>query len=174
MTADRTVKTLTSTPFAEIEPRISPDGRWLAYSSNESGSYQVWIMRFPDGGERSAVSNDGGRQPVWRSDGRELYYRNGNKIIAVPIDAGTAFKPGRPSTLFVSDAMPPESMDYTSFDVAPDGRFLINLVVDRISPPLTVVTDWRAGLARDGAHDKMAGALPFRQRRRVLRLLWCA
>jgi Tol biopolymer transport system component len=149
MTTDRPVKALTSTPFAEIEPRISPDGRWLAYSSNESGKYQVWVMRFPDGGgERWLVSTDGGRQPVWRSDGRALYYRNGNKIMTTPIDAGGEFKPGRPSMLFASQALPPEDIDFTTFDVAPDGRFLVNLIVERISPPLTVVTDWKAGLTR--------------------------
>ncbi len=77
MSADRTPYPIIQTPFSEIDPRVSHDGRWLAYASNESGRYEVYVTPFPTSGERWKVSTNGGERPTWRRDGRELFYRKG-------------------------------------------------------------------------------------------------
>ena len=119
----------------------------MAYVSNESGRFDVYVIRFPDGGDRRLVSVAGGWNPAWRRDGRELYYEHENAIFAVSIEPGDALQTGTPKRLFDMRS-PREGLDTRSFDVAPDGRFLLNLVVERKSLPLTVVTDWRAGVVR--------------------------
>jgi Tol biopolymer transport system component len=134
---------IVQTPFAELHARISPDGRWMAYTSNESGRQGVYVTRFPEPGGKWQVSTNGGAFPVWRRDGRELFYRAADgKLMAVPVAPGSDFAPGAPIPLFELRAAIGGLGNGTFYDVAPDGRFLINMPVQRTSPPVTVVLNW--------------------------------
>ncbi len=93
---------LLQTPFGEQNPEVSPDGRWLAYSSDESGSDEIYVRPFPDidAGGRWQVSTGGGVQPLWARSGQELFYRNGEAVIAVSIDTDPSFTQGNPEVMF--------------------------------------------------------------------------
>jgi hypothetical protein len=94
------------------------------------------------------VSTNGGAFPVWRGDGRELFYRAADgKLMAVPVSSGADFAPGAPIPLFQPRAAGGGLGVGWFYDVAPDGRFLINMPVERKSPPATIVLNWRAGIA---------------------------
>ena len=148
-TGDRTPAPFLQTEFSEGHARISPDGRWMAYSSNESGSDGVYVTRFPQAGGKWSVSPNGGSFPIWRRDGRELFYRApGGQLMAVPIAAGSEFRPGVAVPLFKPSAALGSLGLGTFYDVAPDGRFLINVFVERTSPPATVVLNWRPDAER--------------------------
>ena len=90
--------------FAQGEARLSPDGRFLAYSSNESGTNEIYVQGFPEADGRWMVSNDGGARgaytPVWGDDGRELFYKRGNSVLSIPVTPGVGFAFGTPRTLF--------------------------------------------------------------------------
>jgi Tol biopolymer transport system component len=146
---DRTPAPFLQTEFDERHARISPDGRWMAYSSNESGSRGVYVTRFPHAGAKWSVSPKGGAFPIWRRDGRELFYRAPNgQLMAVPIAAGSEFQPGVAVPLFNPSAAVNDLGLGNFYDVGPDGRFLINVFVERTSPPATVVLNWRPGAER--------------------------
>jgi len=115
---------LLDTQFAERNPVISPDGRWMAYVSSESGTEQIYVRPFPDvNAGRWQVSTNGGSQPTWSPDGSELYYRDGEAMIAVPVQTDPVFSPGRPAQLFEDRYFAGGAG--RSYDVAPDGRFLM-------------------------------------------------
>ena len=91
---------LLGTPFAELEPSLSHDARWLAYVSNESGRREVYVRPFPDGEGRWPVSTEGGDEPVWSPAGGELFYRSGNRMMSVSVADGSDLDPGAPEVLF--------------------------------------------------------------------------
>ena len=98
---ERSITPLIQTPFREDFPAISPDGRWIAYESNESGQPDVYVRPFPnveDGKWR--VSRDGGGGPVWRADGREIFYRNGDAMMAAAVETSAGFEASNPELLF--------------------------------------------------------------------------
>ncbi|HEX5216400.1 MAG TPA: hypothetical protein VFV98_13130, partial [Vicinamibacterales bacterium] len=131
------------TTFAETHARISPDGRWLAYDSNESGRPEVYVTAFPQPGAKWPISVDGGAWPVWRADSRELYYRApGGRLMAVGITAEREFKAGLPMPLFQLRTNTGGLGAGTFYDVAADGRFLVNVFVDRTIPPAAVILHW--------------------------------
>jgi serine/threonine-protein kinase len=143
---------LIKTEFSEDSARVSPDGRWLAYRSNRSGRSEIWV-RATAGAAPVRVSQDGGREPVWSRNGRELFYLQENKMIAVAVKAGQEFSFSPPVTLF--DRPYWHSEDPTGFspvggyDVAADGRFLMIPIPggesDRALAPATgivVVQNW--------------------------------
>src|SRR5262245_24483156 len=148
---DRKPFVFLQTPFAEGGGRFSPNGRWIAYSSNESGTNQVYVRPFPPAGGQWMVSTNGGSQPRWRSDGKELFYIAADrKLMAVDVkeDSGTLIL-GSPKPLFETRTiaqLPGSSL----YDVTGDGqRFLIITPVEETSPsPFTVVLNWTAGLKR--------------------------
>jgi eukaryotic-like serine/threonine-protein kinase len=146
LSGDRTARPIVKSAFYDGGGSVSPDGHWLAYNSDQSGRSEIYVTSFPNGGDHRTISNNGGFLPVWRSDGRELYYRIGPKIMAVPVKPGPLFEAGAPQLLFEAQSLP--ETERRVFRVAPDGRFLLNRVVERTSLPLTVVTDWRAGLVK--------------------------
>jgi len=128
------------TEFQETHPRLSPDGRWLAYQSNESKRNEIYVIGFPQPIEKWPISTDGGQAPVWSRDGRELYYYGGNgKIMAVDIKPGTRFQFGVPRALF--EARIP--INNVRIDVGKEGRFLLPALVEQeASTPMTVVLNW--------------------------------
>jgi hypothetical protein len=143
---------LVRTNFTEIQSCFSPDGKWIAYTSSESGQWQVYVQSFPDGRRKLSVSTNGGAQPRWRGDGRELYYLTPDrKLMAVEMKGdGDSFEAGVPRPLFEmrgAGGFPGSN----SYDVARDGkRFLVRVSVqeEEDARPVTVVLNWTAGLKR--------------------------
>lgn len=132
---------------SEVDGRFSPDGKWLAYSSDESGTWEVYVTAFPGPGGRWQVSIGGGVQPVWSRSGKEIFFLAGDrKLMAAPCETGATFSVGAPKALFQTLAR------YTgdvAYDVAPDGRFLVNTLVGAgAAPPITVVTNWESALKK--------------------------
>jgi len=117
---------LVATEFSERHPALSPDGGWLAYTSNETGRDEVFVIPFPEGGGRWAVSSAGGSEPLWAHSGRELFYRSGDgSMVAVPVETEGTFSFGAPRVLF-------SALDFRvtgyhpNWDVAPDDeRFIM-------------------------------------------------
>ncbi len=131
----------------EIDAQFSPDGRWMAYASDESGRYQVYIQGVPAGPAKWQVSANGGIQPRWSHDGKELFYIAGdNMLTSVSVRTGASIEVGDPTALFRVDPLGPTVYAYAP---APDGRrFLVNSEAAGPVPPVTVVVDWRALLKR--------------------------
>ncbi len=124
MTGERKPKPFLQTPFWEGEAQFSPDGRWLAYVSNETGRYEVYVQPYPGPGGKWQISAGGGREPVWARQGRELFYRNGNQVMAVDVTLGNSFTAGKPRLLFEGQYF--SVGGYINLDIAPDGqRFLL-------------------------------------------------
>jgi len=128
------------TESQESQPRLSPDGRWLAYRSDESKRNEIHVVSFPQPGGKWQISTDGGRSPVWSRDGRELYYYSPeDKIMAVEITPGARFQFGPAKALFGVRV----GRLGTGFDVSKDGRFLLPVVVEQqATTPMMVVLNW--------------------------------
>jgi len=130
--------------------RFSPDGKWVAYSSNESGKWEIYVTTFPDAHGKWQVSTGGGTQPRWRGDGKELFYLSpDDKLVAVPVKTGANFDTGTPTALF--QASPRETVAATSeqffYDVSQDGqKFLINTQLKSAIRPMSVVLNWPSKL----------------------------
>jgi serine/threonine protein kinase len=149
-----TLPQLTATQFLKATSslkggRFSPDGKWVAYSSNESGRWEIYVTSFPQAHGKWQVSNTGGDQPRWRSDGKELFYLStDSKIMSVPVKTGSNFDPGTPTVLFQAN---PREMFATSelfsYDVSNDGqKFLVNTQLKTETTPMSVVLNWSAKL----------------------------
>ena len=127
----------------ERAPRLSPDGQWLAYVSNQSGNDRVYVQPFPDGGQVIPISTGAGTEPVWSRDGRELYFRDGDRLMVVEVEAGTALTAGRPEVLFEeSYDVDPLGLGLPNYDAAPDGRFLMVTGGAGSRAQITVVLNW--------------------------------
>jgi Tol biopolymer transport system component len=137
------------TEFNESHGHFSPDGRWLAYVSNESGRNEVYIQSFPPSGGKWQVSTAGGAQPHWRHDGQELFYITPDrKLMAVNVQLGQTFAVGAPTPLFQTKVARYEAPN--RYAVSNDGqRFLINTTVEEASEtPITVVLNWTSTLKK--------------------------
>jgi Tol biopolymer transport system component len=122
---DRKAEPLLRTRFDETSPRFSPDGRWLAYISDESGRYEVYVQPYPGPGGKWQISTEGGTEPVWNRNGRELFYRSGDKVMAMDIATQPNFAAGTPRMLFEGPYESPP-VPNANYDVSPDGqRFLM-------------------------------------------------
>jgi Tol biopolymer transport system component/predicted Ser/Thr protein kinase len=140
-------------PFAKdalavVASRFSPDGRWIAYASNQSGRFDVYVRPFPSGAGTWQVSTAGGGFPVWRRDGKELFFVSlDSKLIAVSVEADAKFHAGAPVALFPVRT----AGGSTNYDVSPDGqRFLFNSPAsDVASPPLDLFVRWTALLPKN-------------------------
>jgi Tol biopolymer transport system component len=137
-------------PSREEDGRFSPNGRWVAYISDESGQLEVYVRPFPGPGSRRQISTTGGAMPRWRADGQELFYvALDNKLMAVPVKTGDVFEAGAPMPLFETHIR--TEPHFTQYDVSADGqRFLINTMVETVAErePITLVLDWTATLER--------------------------
>jgi len=142
------------TNFAEIQARFSPDGRWVAYASNESGPFQVYVQSHPISGGKWQVSTTGGAQPEWRRDGKELFYlAPDRKLMAVQVNgAESTFSIGIPKPLFDARVSTffPGAPGINYYAASGDGqRFIVNTIAGDAAPlPLTVILNWTAGLKR--------------------------
>jgi len=138
-----------SSPGNEMHANFSPDGRLIAYGSNESGKYEVYVQTFPKSDQEWTVSTNGGYEPRWRGDQREIYYLSEDrKLMAVPVGPGPSF--GVPKPLFQTRVPAGVDAYRTHYVPARDGqRFLVNTEIGEPAPnPITVVVNWTAGLKR--------------------------
>ena len=144
------------TAFGERGPTFSPDGRWLAYSSNETGREEIYITSYPKPGGRIAVSTTGGRSPQWSANGRELFYRNGRQMMAVTMAPGATLSIGTPRMLFEGDYVQEDpTQGAANYDVSADGqRFLLmkdaapTAQATSPEPQINVVLNWTEELKR--------------------------
>jgi eukaryotic-like serine/threonine-protein kinase len=147
LAGDRKLIQITKAPATD-EPHFSPDTRWIAYSSNESGAMEVSVAPVPPTGERWQISTKGGAQPRWRGDGRELYYLAlDGTLMAVDIDNdGKSIQAGRPHALFQTGVLPFPAVD--QYAVSADGRrFLVNVPFDAPEQTsINIVLNWTASL----------------------------
>jgi Tol biopolymer transport system component len=149
LAGDRKPAKYLATPAEELHGNFSPDGRYVAYTSNESGKFEVYVETFPRSDLKQKVSIIGGYEPRWRADGREIYYLSEDrKLMAVPVGAGPSF--GVPQPLFQTRVPEGVSANRTHYVPSRDGkRFLVNTLSGDLSPtPITVVLNWTAGLKK--------------------------
>jgi serine/threonine-protein kinase len=138
LTGDRKPRAFVDTPASEDEGGVSPDGSWLAYRSDETGRDEVYLRSFPDGVERVQVSTNGGRTARWSRDGRDVFFREGDKLMAASVRGREV---GRPVMLF--------EKPWGGYDVTPDGRFIAVLPDDDTPPaPVRIVLNWFEELRR--------------------------
>ena len=134
----------------QMHANFSPDGRFIAYTSNESGRYQVYVETLPLSDRKSLISTNGGYEPRWRADSREIYFLSEDRqLMAVPVSTGP--KPfGRPQRLFQTDVHPGVSLLRTRYVSSRDGsRFLVHTRSRDLRPvSITVVLNWTAGLKK--------------------------
>jgi Tol biopolymer transport system component len=132
--------------------KFSPDGKWVAYASNESGKFEIYVTSFPAAQGKWQVSSAGGTQPHWRGDAKELFYIAADgKIMAVPVSVGANFDAGAPAALFQAHARELiGTSEQVSYDVTKDGqRFLINTQVKNADThPMTVILNWDAEMKK--------------------------
>ncbi len=143
----RTPRVVLNTPADEVLAQFSPDGRRVAYQTNESGRFEVVVQSFPDAGSKSQVSTAGGTAPRWRADGKELYFLAPDAtMMAVPVTvAGPSFSAGTPVALFPARSVNGgnQAVNRAQYAVARDGRFLINQpVADASAAPITLILNW--------------------------------
>ena len=123
--------------------QISPDNKWVAYETDETGDWEVYVTTYPVPGGKLQVSRNGGKQPRWRADGKEIFYIDASgKLVAVPITVEGSLSTGKPELLYAIDTRPPlSSTDLFMYDVSPDGkRFLVNRYQNPAHvPPLNII-----------------------------------
>jgi Tol biopolymer transport system component/tRNA A-37 threonylcarbamoyl transferase component Bud32 len=128
-------------------PRFSPDGRWVAYMTDESGRREVCVQPFPRPGGKWMISTDGGESPRWARNGREIFFFAGDEVMSVGVETQPAFKPGTPRALFSAAGY----LGYGNYDVAPDGEHFLMIKQEDISTSpreLNVIVNWSDELAR--------------------------
>jgi Tol biopolymer transport system component len=149
---DRVAKPLLQAKWTVLNAQLSPDGRWVAYASNETGSMEIYVSPFPSVNGKWQVSDGGGQEPRWRQDGKELFYVSADgKMMSVGVTTGASFKAGTPVTLFQTHRRQPVSaQDAFSYDVSSDGqKFLIITRMDEVSAaPPSVLLNWASEMEK--------------------------
>ncbi|MEO7648186.1 MAG: hypothetical protein ABIV11_08135, partial [Gemmatimonadaceae bacterium] len=144
LTGERKVVPIVSGPYSETMPRFSPDGKWLAYQSNETGRFEIYVRPFPESGARVQVSDNGGAEPLWGRSGRSLYFRGPTgEVMHVGVTTGAEFSIGARSVALTGDYLTDAS--HASYDIAPDGRFLM-LKRAGAESQTVIVHNWRREL----------------------------
>jgi len=144
--SDHKAQPFLQTRFNEISPRFSPDGRWIAYASDESGRYEIYVQPYPGPGGKWQISSEGGTEPVWARNG-ELFYRNGDKMMAVGTTTRSTFSADKPKVLFEGRYATYNTMP--AYDVTPDGqRFLLAKTSEQGPQEINVVLNWFEELKR--------------------------
>ena len=146
---DREPTLFLKTPFNVYTSRLSPDGHWIAYASDESGRLEIYVQPFPGLGGKWPISTDGGGHAVWSRDGRELFYRNGDKMMVVEVTTQPNFSAGSPKALFEGQFFITGDGN-TSYDVAPDGQRLLMIQesAEQQRAQINVVLNWFEELKR--------------------------
>jgi Tol biopolymer transport system component len=147
---DQEPRSFISSRFTEAYPEFSPDGRWVAYTSDETGRQEVYAQQYPGPGERRQLSNNGGTQPAWAHNGRELFYTEIDgrtqrmRMMSVPLSEGSPLRAGVPRVLF--EGLFRDQANTRGYDVTPDGqRFLMVKPVQRPPSPvrqMVMVQNW--------------------------------
>jgi Tol biopolymer transport system component len=149
--SDRKAEPFLRTPFNESAPRFSPDGRWLAYASDESGRYEIYVQPYPGPGGKWQISTEGGTEPMWNPNGREMFYRSGRKMMAVDIATRPGFAAGKPRVLFEGEYVP-TPLTFPNYDVSPDGQHFLMLkpaeAAEGAPSQINVVLNWFEELKR--------------------------
>src|SRR6267143_1373101 len=149
--SDHKAQPFLRTPFNESVPRFSPDGRWLTYVSNESGRYEIYVQPYPGPGGKWQISTEGGTEPTWNPNGSELFYRSGNKMMAVETTTRPSFTASKPRVLF-EGRYEPSPATTPNYDVSPDGQRFLMLKPNQqeASAPtqINVVLNWFEELKR--------------------------
>jgi eukaryotic-like serine/threonine-protein kinase len=149
---ERVAKLLLQGKWTVRNAQFSPDGRWMAYASNETGRMEIYVSSFPGGAGKWQVSSGGGQEPKWRQDGKELFYLSPDgKMMAVAVTTGSGFKAGSPVSLFQSHVRQPISfLDVYSYDASADGqRFLIATKMDEANAaPLSITLNWASDMEK--------------------------
>lgn len=143
-TKDKSVKPLLHTRFWEHAAVFSPDGKYMAYACNDSGKEEVYVQTFPALDSRVQISTDGGSQPIWSRDGKELFFKLDKKMMVVDVSLQPTFSAGRPRILWESDLSPRSNSGLGAYDVAPDGQRFV-MVRDRSlagGAEVNVVLNW--------------------------------
>ena len=152
ISGDKTITTVLATDADELSPRISPDGKWMAYVSAESGQDEVYVRPFPGAGGRALVSVNGGREPLWSRDGRAIFYSNDGRYIAAAITLlGTPEVTHRDTVVTGSYA---SWRFHPLYDIAPDGKHLLVLEATEKDVPATVILNWASAFAARLAPEK--------------------
>jgi eukaryotic-like serine/threonine-protein kinase len=142
---DHKVIPLVHNAHAESLGHVSPDGRWLAYMSLESGRPEIYVKPFPTGDDRWQISDGGGVMPQWSPDGRDLYFATANdKLMAAAVHAGATFSADAPRVLFTTRLKSAVGVTRSQYDVARDGRLLMNVAagIESRQPSITLVENW--------------------------------
>jgi eukaryotic-like serine/threonine-protein kinase len=140
-----TLEPFLDSTFTEREARFSPDDRWIAYRSGESGRDEVYVRSYPDGAGRQQISTNGGAQPVWNPKGGELFYKEGDRMMVVDVQTGKTFRASKPRVLYESRFPERTPGDPARFAVTPDGeRFLVTVPAEDASRKsrFQVVVNW--------------------------------
>ena len=143
---DRKPFPLLATEFNEHRAKLSPDGRWLAYTSDETSRDEIYVQAFPSLGNKWKVSIDGGTRPVWSRDGKELFYiAVDRKLMVTAVKAGAKFETGEPKALFETHQSPTRF-----YDVSPDGRrfLLVDPLPEAVTPAMNLIVNWTPAIAR--------------------------
>jgi serine/threonine protein kinase len=151
MTGDKQARPLLETnAFNQFQPKFSPDGHYFAYSSDESGRPEIYVQRFPLSTDKWQISSGGGMQPVWRKDGKELFFvTEERKFMAAEIKTGSSFESSIPQELFTSGVATEFGYGF-SYTTSDGQRFLLSSPVETgDGAPMTIVLDWTAGLKKE-------------------------
>ena len=141
---DRKPMLVVNTPFTEQNGQFSPDGHWVAYETNESGRFEIVVQSFPEPAGKWQLSTQGGRQPRWSADRKELFFiAPDGKMMAVTIAAsGSRLEAGKAVPLFHTRIVSSNFADKAQYAVSRDGRFLINQAKAESVAPITVIQNW--------------------------------
>ena len=152
LAGDKVGKPLLSSRFAAVSPAFSPDGKWLAYVTDETAQQQVYVRSFPGPGAVTQVSVDGGIEPVWAPDGSQIFFRHGRQVVAASVTRGQTLSVGARRTLFEGSYYSAGALAYQSISIAPDGKRFVMLRQTDDDAQIVVVTNWLSELrARTGA-----------------------